>query len=228
MEERVRHPAKFSQVILDLLEVLVKFFDLQDKYVLDPFSGVGRVNSIGATKSIGNELEVDWASEDNSFRTVQGNALSLPFRDNSFGAIVTSPTYGNRMADCHVAKDVSRRNTYTHAIGHKLHPDNSGSLQWGDKYREFHEQAWVESLRVLEPSGIFILNISDHIRKGAIQQVTAWHRDCLKSLGLTELTEYKLGTLRNRFGSNSDLRLPFESVITFRKDISNKGEEYKC
>ena len=54
------------------------------------------------------------------------------FSDATFDMVVTSPTYGNRMADHHNAKDGRRRITYTHNLGRTLTPGNSGAMQWGE------------------------------------------------------------------------------------------------
>jgi len=43
-----------------------------------------------------------------------GNALSLPFEDDSFDAVCTSPTYGNRLAENHDAYDPQARRSYKH------------------------------------------------------------------------------------------------------------------
>jgi len=149
--------------------------------------------------------------------TIQADALNLPFKDDSFDCIATSPTYGNRFADSHEAKDGSERRSYTHDLGRKLHQNNSGSLHWGDAYRDFHERAWAESLRVLKPGGIFILNISDHIRGGELMPVSEWHIKALKSLGrgfiLREVID--VPTPRMRFGENSGARVEAEHVIKF-------------
>ena len=91
------------------------------------------------------------------------NAIALPFRDESFDAVVTSPTYGNRFADKHNAKDGSIRRSYTHDLGRTLHAENSGSMQWGQAYRDLHVKAWAECFRVVRPGGLFVLNISDHV-----------------------------------------------------------------
>jgi hypothetical protein len=84
-------------------------------------------------------------------KTIVGNALHLPEQwTNRFHMVVTSPTYGNRMADHHDAKDDSKRMTYKHMLGRDLHPDNSGQMHFGPKYKEFHEKAWAEVTRVIK------------------------------------------------------------------------------
>ena len=68
--------------------------------VLDPFAGVARTDAFGdAVTLVCSELERDWATG------VVADALRLPYRAGCFDAIATSPTYGNRMADHHEAKD---------------------------------------------------------------------------------------------------------------------------
>ena len=110
------------------------------------------------------------------------------FGDATFDAICTSPTYGNRMADHHNARDASPRHTYRHVLGRPLTRGNSGALQWGDgiageEYRALHVAVWTECRRVLKPGGIFVLNVKDHIRGGVLQEVTKWHSVALLMLG---------------------------------------------
>lgn len=207
--------------------------------------------------------------------TIVGNALYLPFRDRAFDGIVTSPCYGNRMADHHDARDDSKRNTYTHSARHPakfsdevlniirkmlyediedapfvtildpfagvgrvhelmadtygieiepawargeirdttkpLHPQNSGQMQWGDLYRAFHRWAWAEATRVARQ--FFILNISDHIRRGQRQGVTTWHVAELVKLGWRPARWEKVSTPRLRFGENHRARVDHEWVV---------------
>lgn len=212
----MRHPAKYSDSILEEMRDLLK--DVTGM-VLDPFAGTGKIHLLQRDnlRTVGIEIEPEWATLHP--QTVVGNALHLPFADASFDAIVTSPTYGNRMADHHNAKDGSRRNTYKHAMGRDLHPNNSGQMQWGDKYRQFHEEAWVEANRVLKPGGVFILNISNHIRKGVEVDVTDWHVRTLSTHFSLEDVRTP-STPRLRHGSNSSVRVDFESVVRFRKSMS--------
>jgi len=186
--------------------------------VLDPFAGTGRVHWLHDNfhfDTVGIEIEPEWAEMHP--RTVVGDATVLPFATGSFHAICTSPTYGNRMADHHEARDASRRNTYTHAIGHKLHPNNSGAMQWGEAYRQMHLLAWAEAWRVLKPGGVFVLNISDHIRKGEVVRVSDWHLRTLARHGFERGNRVKVRTPRQRHGANGNLRVAHEIVATLRK-----------
>lgn len=121
-------------------------------------------------------------------------------------------TYGNRMAD-----PLRRTPTMTYAseLGRVLDPDNSGSLNWGPRYRDFHERAWTEARRVLASGGVFVLNIKDHIRAGQRIRTTDWHIGCLESLGFRLDRHERIDTPGVRLGQNHELRVPYESVILF-------------
>jgi hypothetical protein len=210
------HPAPFSNDILDVIADRVRGVDV----VLDPFAGTGRVHELreraGVGRTIGVEIEPEWAATHPD--TIHGSVLALPLADCSVGAIVTSPTYGNRMADHHEATDDSVRLTYKHTLGRDLAVDNSGAMQWGDEYREFHRQAWAESVRTLEVGGLFVLNIKDHIRDGVRQEVAAWHVDTLcREFALALIAVDVIPTKGLMAGENHKLRSCAELVFTFRK-----------
>jgi hypothetical protein len=160
------------------------------------------------------EIEPEWA--DMHPNTIVGNALALDFPDASFDALVTSPTYGNRLADHHEAKDGSKRYSYRHVLGRPLHPDNSGQLQWGTRYREFHEKAWTEALRVLKPDALILLNSSNHIRNGDEQYVTEFHAGWFLDHGCAMLDLDTVKTRRLRDGANRDKRALYENVMLLR------------
>jgi tRNA G10 N-methylase Trm11 len=192
--------------------------ELLDGYqrVLDPFAGTGRIHELADHDTVGVELEPEWAAMHQ--RTHEGSALALPFRDEEFDAITTSPTYGNRLADSYNASDPEARRSYRFDLGHELSPNNSGALQWGPAYREFHEKAWLEALRVLRPGGRFVLDIKDHIRDGKWQDVTGWHVRELTELGLSVCAVRPVVTTGlGGTGSNSSLRTGAELVIGFDK-----------
>jgi tRNA G10 N-methylase Trm11 len=190
--------------------------------VLDPFAGIGGVHDLDlfGYHTVGVELEPKWAAAHP--RTIVGDATSLPFADESFKFVVTSPCFGNRMADHHNAQDGSYRRTYRYMLGQELHPRNTGQLQWGPAYKVMHAVAWFEAWRVLQPGGVFVLDIKDHIRDHRRQHVTDWHYEVLSGLGF-ELAEVIRPEVKGfKFGENRDnpgtqpFRLP-ERVLVFEK-----------
>lgn len=206
----VPHPAKYSASLFAVFEEMLP----DNGRILDPFAGVGGIHRLATSTrvTVGVELEPEWAHQHPD--TIVGNALDLSFDDHTFDAIVTSPAYANRMADTY-AGDGTTRHTYRIALDRDLHPNNGGGMQWGDPYRELHRTAWIEALRVLKPRGRFILNISDHVRKGERQSVTAWHMATLLGLGFTFHDLVPVVTPRNRNGANSNARAAAEMVIAF-------------
>lgn len=213
-----KHPAKFSRKIINAIAAALEAGGVADgDVVLDNFAGTGRIHQLRdfGFSTVGIEIEPEWANMHPD--TIVGNALCLPFADGVFGAVATSCTYANRMADAHEAKDKSERNTYRHKLGRKLHEDNSGAMQWGPKYRDFHTRAWTEAIRVIRPGGAFVLNCKNHIRAGSVIRVTEWHIEELCRLGLQLVKEQQIEHRGNRQGQNGDLRVPYESVVLLRK-----------
>lgn len=213
------HPAEYTEVLYPTMARMLQGCTC----ILDPFGGVGGVfmleRWLPGAKIHAVELEPEWAKCNP--KTEQGNALYLRWADHYFDGICTSPTYGNRMADgLMVQKETWKKAhkyiTYAQYLKRKLHPDNSGGMQWGRKYRELHVKAWVEARRVLRDGGIFVLNIKDHIRAGKIIAVTDWHVNILRGLGFSLIKEARIETPGMGKGANRELRVPYESVIQFR------------
>ncbi|MCC6455183.1 MAG: hypothetical protein IT328_09600 [Caldilineaceae bacterium] len=203
----VRHPAKYSDALMPILQNALRGYDC----ILDPFAGTGKLRLVRPDAHL-LEIEPEWAAI--SGATV-GNALDMPWPDGYFDAVCTSPTYANRMADHHEARDASRRNTYRHALGRPLHPQNSGMLQWGSLYRRFHYYAWLEVLRVLRPGGRFVLNISDHIRAGKVVKVARFHKLLCLVMGFRLVEVHQVQTPRQRHGQNGEKRVAHEWVFVF-------------
>lgn len=214
----MKHPATFNGAILDHIVQLLWDYDISGP-ILDPFAGVGKIHNLRPDwDTFGIEIEPEWAEM--SKYTVCADMFDLPdlLQDGAIpfpNAIVTSPAYGNRLADSHNAKDKSTRYTYKHVLGRDLHEHNSGQMQWGDRYREFHEAAWLLLTEGTDAQW-FVLNIKDHIRKRKRQHVSAWHDETLTELGwnIVQMVSVTLAGLT--YGSNAQ-RIPYESVIVYNR-----------
>lgn len=218
-DKHAKHPAKFTDTILQLLADILNRYAI--RFFLDPFAGVCKVHEVRRYGWAGyihcGEMEPEWAVQGLGKVTITvGDSQHLPYLDGMVPCIVTSITYGNRMADKHKARDKSKRNTYTHTIGRQLTPGNTGAMNWGNDYRAKHVACYMEFVRVLADGKLLILNVSDHIREGRRVRVTLWHILTLKRLGFEVLEHHRVPTPRNRQGANGDKRVPYESVIAFR------------
>lgn len=215
----VSHPARYSAAILERFEKVID--DVcnvgTDRIkVLDPFAGTGKIHEL-PFDTTGVELEPEWGqlvAEGN----IIGDASAMPFDDHSFDVVATSPTYGNRLADHHEATDPHLRRSYTHDLGRRLTPGNTGEIAWGPKYEEAHTVIWTEVRRVLKPFGWLLLNIKDHIKDGEQQPVSHWHTAALVGLGFTFWPGYSSGvtTQHLRQGAQSE-RAGQELVLVFRR-----------
>lgn len=220
----IRHPAQYNKKLLPA----ISRYASGSKRILDPMAGVGNIfrlpeynQELLQAEICAVEIEPEWAIADS--RITVGSVLSLPWSDNYFDCVVCSPPYGNRMADRRTnGKWADTRISYAVYLGRELSDGNAASLKWGDKYREFHLNAWAEVKRVLSTDfadglgGKFVLNIKDHYRNNEVQDVTGWHISALSSLGFV-MVDRELVTLNGaRYGRNYNSRVDFESVILFR------------
>ena len=167
---RKKHPASFPRKILDVIDQLLVLFALDSSGVprrlLDPFAGIGGVADLSWDgETYGVEIEPEWAEEARArgIITHTGDSRHLPWPNGFFGAICTSPTYGNRLADSY-APDLSdpkhgKRRSYRIYLGRPLTPGNSGAMHVGDDYWKLHRSVWADCVRVLAPGGLFLLNI---------------------------------------------------------------------
>jgi DNA modification methylase len=219
------HPARFNDA---LIPVMAQFIGYSGR-LLDPFAGTGEKlaklfeDNHFAGEIYGNEIEPYWAGFAPPRIAMNiGDARDLPYEDEVFDYVLTSPTYANRMADSHTPtekdKSTQGRNTYTHRHmkatgGQKLQPGNSGAMQWGADYRKLHLHAWVECWRVLKAQGHLILNIKDHIRAGKRIHVTRWHLRTLERIGFHVEDHIQVPLDGLRHGENAGTRITYESVV---------------
>lgn len=221
--QHVRHPCVYSESILEKLKQLI----IPGSKILDPFAGTGKIAKL---KNLGlsgifvcNELEADYQQLCN-YPVDEwhiGDAENMKWAsDNSFDAIVTSPTYGNRMADNWIPKDASTRISYTFWMGHTLDSANTGRMQWGEQYRTKHERIYPEFYRILRPMGKMLVNLSNHIRKGIQIDVIEWHKSIIIKTGFSFENEYKIKTPRMRYGKNHEKRIDYEVILEFYKPLN--------
>ncbi len=203
------HCAKFTDALLPKIRhLLICEAGLwPGARILDPFAGTGKGVEYLATcgfDAVGIELEPEFIE---SPLVEVGNALRLRY-GQVFDAIVTSPTYGNRMADKDMRESVA--GTYAKSLGRLASADSSCHMQWGEAYKAFHYIAWREAKRVLVPGGYFLLNIKNHIRGGEEQLVSEWHLETLDLLGFSLCETVEVPTPGQRLGANSAARVDFE------------------
>ena len=90
-------------------------------------------------------------------------------------------------------------------------------MHWGKDYRLLHRLSWEEVERVLSIGGLFVLNVSNHIRKGEEVPVVEWHRDALLAMGFAMERDIEVPTARLRYGANHASRVGCEHVLCFRR-----------
>ncbi len=221
-KKRVGHPAVFHPKLLAVIAAMLK--EIGAVTVLDPFAGVGKVHTLAQEIpyliTVGVELEPEWANQHPATRVGDATALP-PAWTGRFDAIVTSPGFGNRMADQFTDHQVGKgykRNTYRHYLGRRLSPNNGAGLPFGRKYCVLHRNVWQEARRVLglglTPKWL-VLDIKDHIRNGRRVRVTLWHKLALASLGFRLVREERVYLAGNQQGANRSARIPYHSVLLF-------------
>jgi hypothetical protein len=213
------HPAKFSDPIIEKIESILGTYLNDGARCLDPMAGTGKI-AAALPDYLWHCVDIeDWP--DKVHGVAIGDATDMDWCPTGFhDAVVTSPTYGNRMADHHDAKDGSRRISYTHNLGRPLQPNNTGNAHFPSaKYNALHVAAWRETYRVLKPGGIFILNVKNFIRGGEEVDVCSWHRAVCVGMGFRLLEFHQVYVKGLRLGSDDsrNKRVESEMVYVFRK-----------
>lgn len=220
------HPAKFSPNIITELERFIVGYVPDDSVIVDPFAGPGgihqivdRVNDtqVMGLWSIGVEIEPEWARADP--RTITGDSRRLADiiepPDERPLVVITSPAYGNRMADQYAgdAKG-STRHTYRVKLGRELDPNSGARLHFGLDYQLLHRRVWKQCAK-LEPE-FMVVNVKNFIRRDEIVDVVGWHRETLGKVGFDVTREITVPVTGNRHGANGDLRVDHEIILVAR------------
>lgn len=235
-----KHPAKFSEPILDVLDRLVakeakrrRLVGAGGMTVVDPFAGVGRIHRLARApkgrahgfviRTLGLEIEAPWAACHRD--TLCVDAIDWLLWVAAGGAPLvqmycTSPTYGNRYSDHHDAQDGSVRHSYTHYLGRQPTKGSSAVMPWGPDYWEFTSLAYRLMLAAAEPGAPFVLNVSDFVKGKELVAAAAWHLGAAIGAGWSvdrTTRTRRVPTSRHRHGENYEARAPFEVVYSFRK-----------
>lgn len=219
--KRVTHPAKFNPPILEAAWDLLK--NDPPKTILDPFAGMGGIVGLRRYGYKGryvlNEIEHEWlqaAPEGDFITKILGDWLL--YNGPIVDCIVTSPTFGNRLADHFHSKDGSYRANYRNALGRQPSSGSSAIMQWGSAYRDFHFAAIGRMGASVVPGGRLVLDMSDHIRNHKRQRVCRWWRDTLRDFGWT-LCDYRFVTVKRfRRGENYQVRVPYHLVTLWKRE----------
>jgi hypothetical protein len=144
------HPAKFPKRVLDRLREMlaVERERVGHLKVLDPFAGPGGIHELAeeTVETYGVEIQPEWAAAHPS--TICGSVLELPsiFPAGLFDVICTSPCYGNRMADSHVAAEVCSACGGTGIVGETYDTHRCEACD-GTGKRDHHRNTYAHSLR---------------------------------------------------------------------------------
>lgn len=210
------HPAVYSDSIIKALKEYLPDYLPDGATILDPFAGSGKIDFLRPQyETWGIEIEPEWAI--GSEHVVVGDAM-YPEKayQGKFQAMVTSPCYGNRMADNFTARDASKRITYRTFLDRPPTDGSSAKMQWGETYREFHKRVWAKMLDMVVEPGLFVINISNHIRNHKVVDVAGWHRDVFLSMGLELKESLPIVTPRMGFGENGASRVEEEWIYFFQ------------
>lgn len=118
------------------------------------------------------------------------------------------------------------RNTYAHKLrAGGAEPvasdDNAQVMQWGARYRSFHERAWRACDHALTPGGLVLLNVKNHYRtirgRQEEQRVVEFHVNCWLLLGYTLQEARPIPTRGLAQGANHDVRTAAELIVALRK-----------
>ena len=229
------HPATYTKGLLPIFADIIATHlehDFGATKILDPMAGEGSIFDLRDELHRRNRRGIIIEASDvhpwhhgrrdhRGDRLVQtADATALEWDDEDFDVIVTSPPYGNRMAD-KLSVDGDHRHTYADRRGEDAGPTDTSGMQWGNAYRTTMATIWAELFRVLRGDGLLILNCKDHIRDGHYIDVTGFNAGALVRLDLVPVATRFLVTPGVQGVENADARTPGEYVIAFRKPVTS-------
>jgi hypothetical protein len=212
-----------------MIEEMPRLRDGYPNTVYDPMAGVGGLEAIlepfHDLTPWGSEIEAEYAAE-------KAWIVHEDCRNHvdDYCLVVTSPPYGNRMADQYLGTPVEqelrattgkkpRRNSYAIDLNRRVSEGSSAGLQWGPKYRDLMTDIWAHvAEKNVSPGGHLIVNVASHFRDKEYRPVAEWTLSTLLDLGLVLIEARFVETPGNRDGQNRESRVGGELVYLFRKD----------
>lgn len=212
-----RNPAQFSDSIIAFLhDHLPTVATPGEVIVFDPFAGAGLKLGVLCDHLgyafVGNDLE-RWVERDGRVRTADSTlARNYPRAPH---IVVTSPTYNNGVNDHFEPResDTSRRLTYRTALGHALHPHNTGRYSGRGSQAQEQEYWRLTEACVVHWPDVVVVNVKDSTRAGSVYPLGAKWIALLKKYGY-EVSTDKVGVDGWRYGTNHDKRTEWEWVLT--------------
>lgn len=215
-----RHPAPFTDSIIDALAELIPEHVPARWVIHDPFGGEG-VRLGALCDRIGYEFTATdlepWLGGDS--RVAVGDSTVAETYPNKPYAIVTSPTYNNGVNDHFLPKDASRRLTYRVAAGRALHLNNTGRHS-GRSSRKGEAEYWRITREVVNCwSSIALVNLKDSTRSGEVYPLVQLWADLLLEYGY-ELTRIDVECPGWRFGTNHEARTDTEAILIAKRSLT--------
>lgn len=215
-----RHPAPFTDSIIDALAELIPEHVPAGWIIHDPFGGEGvrlgaLCDRIGYEFG-GTDLEL-WLGGDLRVR-VGDSTLASTYPADSH-AVVTSPTYNNGVNDHFLPKDRSRRLTYRVAAGRALHANNTGRHS-GRGSKKGEDEYWRITREVVKcwPS-VALVNVKDSTRGGKIYPLVQLWGDLLDAYGYA-VTRVDVECPGWRFGTNHEARADTEAILIAKRSLT--------
>lgn len=209
-----KHPATFTDSIIDSLSNLIPQYAPNFPVVHDPFAGEGvklakLCERLGYLFS-GTDLE-PWPNRDH--RVLVGDSTDpTTYPAHGDFIVVTSPTYNNGVNDHFDPKDTSKRLTYRVRAGHELHPNNTG--RWsGRSSKKGEAEYWRITHDVVKHwPDVALVNVKDSTRAGEIYRLSLLWSNLLGTYGY-EVEWVDVPCPGWRYGSNSQARVDSEVIL---------------
>jgi len=211
-----RHPATWDERLISAAAEMIEHHTAAPGILIDPMAGEGSHYAPFAEAGwtvIMSDIHL-WPHRDR--RVLCCDAADISADDDSIDVLLTSPPFGNRLAD-KMSTDDDQRVTYADRRGADAAENDASGMQWGAAYRSAMRRIWTEAARLLKDDGLAVIDIKDHIRGGSRQHVTAWTIQAWRDLGWTVADIIPVQTGHYAGISHAEKRTDGHSLIAFSR-----------